>query len=224
MAPRSRKSDVPTVAAPSGGIQPVPRKNERYQKKNTGGMRERKREANRATRKINRIAQQERAKEAVTELKFDGEYTDELGQLLSEMVADGITLDTISKLPNTPPLRLMLRWIADDSHPFRKLYYDAKNLMVALYEERALDAATQPLIGVIKTKKQAVTRDGDVVDLEEERIADNVERSRLVVDTYKWTLEHLAPRKHGRKATPDGQQPNEQLEALFSSLKEGPVE
>ena len=58
----------------------------------------------------------------------------------------------------------------------------------------------------------------------EEREADMLEHRRLLIDTHKWTLAHIMPKKHGRQADPAAGQPNEQLAALFDSLKSGPVE
>jgi hypothetical protein len=150
---------------------------------------------------------------------FNGEYTTTLGETLSDMVADGCTLDNISTLPNMPPLRVMLRWIADTSHPFNKIYYDAKRAMVALYEERAFEAANKPLLATFTTRRQALDKNGAVVDLVEEREVDNVERAKLMVSTHQWTLSHLAPKKHSRQATPITGEGTEQLEALFQSLK-----
>lgn len=155
---------------------------------------------------------------------YDGEYSDDLGEDIATMVVDGATLENVSALPNMPPLPDMLRWIVKPSHPFRALYYSAKAALVPLYEERAQAAATQALIGRIKVRKDAVTRDGDIVTLEEEREIDNVERSRLMVATYQWTLSHLSPKKHGPKADQTPDKPTEQLEALFAALKAGPAE
>lgn len=154
---------------------------------------------------------------------YAGEYTDTLGEGLAAMVVDGATLDQIATLPNMPPLWHMTRWVAKSDHPFHKLYYGAKEALVALYEERAQSAASTPLIGVTRVRRQAVTRDGDVVDLEEEREADNVERSKLIVNTYQWGLSHMSPRKHGRNAEESKDGPTEQLKALFQSIRSGPV-
>ncbi len=157
---------------------------------------------------------------AVLEPPYGGEYTERLGLVIAAMVADAATLDNISTLPNMPPLRDMLKWIAQESHPFSRLYYDAKRVLVPLYEERAQAVANRTLRAAKKRKYQAVDRFGEVHDLTEETESDNVERSRLIVDTYQWTLSHLSPRKHGRRAEDGGGGPNEQLKTLFDSLKQ----
>lgn len=166
-----------------------------------------------------------RAIEVVKELpEFSGEYTAALGDAFAVLIADGCTLDNVSSFACMPPRYMLLRWIADKEHPLSRIYYDAKALLVPLYEERAQAAADNPLRGVIVTRRQAVTKTGAVVDLREEREVDNVERSKLQVGTYQWTLSHLLPKKHGRNAQPAAGEPNDQLKALFESLKQGPAE
>lgn len=154
---------------------------------------------------------------------YNGEYTAELGEALFKMIVEGIGLDNITTLPNMPPLYDMLKWIGNTEHPFSKIYRDAKQLLLALYEERALNVALKPMQTVIKRTYQTVV-DGEVEDLYEERVVDNVERSKLAHAAYVWSLGHLAPKKHGRRAEDEGGGKNEQLEALFNSLKQGPAQ
>jgi hypothetical protein len=178
-----------------------------------------------ALRCAHRLALIHVAQEALAEAKpYDGEYTGELGELMAAMVADGLTLDQMDELPKLPPRRVVLRWLTDDQHPFYKLYYEAKKMLVPLYEERAQTVAATPLAGTIRTKRQILDRDGDVVDVEEERVSDNVERSKLIVATLQWSLSHLAPKKHGRIPDLTNTGPNEQLEGLFAALKSGPAD
>jgi hypothetical protein len=155
---------------------------------------------------------------------YNGEYTAELGEALFKFIVEGIGLDNITTLPNMPPLYDMLKWIADEQHPFSKVYKDAKQLLIALYEERGRDVALRPMKTVLRRRYQVVTKDGEVEDLEEEREVDNVERSKLAFAAYQWSLSHLAPKKHGRRAEDEGGGKNEQLEALFNSLKQGPAQ
>lgn len=150
------------------------------------------------------------------------EYTQQLGVVMAAAVADGATLDQLGTLPQCPPRRIMAGWVVDEQHPFHKLYYRGKELCSVLMEERAVVAATTSLVGVRRRRYQSVDREGDIHDLEEEIEFDNVERSRLVVGAYQWALEHLMPKRWGRR--PETGQSNEQLEALFQALKAGPVD
>ena len=151
-------------------------------------------------------------------------YNDELDAQLFDLIVAGLSLEKISRLPNMPSVPTLLKWVGQKDHKFSETYTRAKALLVPLYEERAIDAATDPQSGIVRTLGQRLTKNGDVVDIEEERYGDNVERSKLAVVTYQWALGWLVPKKHGRQADPSANQPNEQLAALFASLKSGPVE
>lgn len=160
---------------------------------------------------------------AIAQPSFTGTYTPELGAALADMVIDGCTLDNIASLPNMPKLYMLARWVADPAHPFNKLYYEAKGAMVSLFEERAIDAATKPLIGIKTIRKQVLDHEGNIIDIVESQEYDNVERSKLMATTYSWSLAHMAPKKHGRQAQVEGGG-NEQLNALFAALKSGPAD
>lgn len=161
-----------------------------------------------------------RATEAAEhEPPYEGVYTERLGLVLAAMVADGATLDNISTLPNMPPVYHMTKWIAQADHPFHKLYYDAKQVLIPLYEERAQTAAYQSLKATRRRRYQQVDKYGAIHDLVEEIETDNVARSALRFQAMQWTLSHLSPRKHGRNAEPGADEPNEQLKALFEALK-----
>lgn len=153
---------------------------------------------------------------------YAGEYTDALGQALADMVMNGVMLDDVHRLPNAPPLSALLRWIRDSTHPFCKIYYEAKDAQAALYEERALQVALNPEYGIVRTKRQILSRDGNVVNVIDEREDDNVARSELKLKAYQWALGWTRPKKHGK--TPDGSsdKPNDQLSALFDALSKGP--
>jgi hypothetical protein len=155
-------------------------------------------------------------------LKADWPYTDELDAQLFQLLSTGSSLDTISKLEGMPPLWVILGWLADENHKLSSTYTRARKMVIPLYEDRALDIALNPKCGIIKVKRQALTKDGDVVDLEETREVDNVERAKLALGAYQWALGWMVPKKHGKQATQDENKPNEQLEALFQSLKAGP--
>jgi hypothetical protein len=146
-------------------------------------------------------------------------YTDELDEMLFELLCIGTSLDVISTLKGTPGLGTMLRWLANETHPFTITYARARAMVVPLYEDRALAAVLNPLTGKVHTKRQVLNRDGDVVEVEEMRESDNVARSALVFSGYQWALGWMVPKKHGQKPDDGGTKKNEQLEALFQSLK-----
>lgn len=133
-------------------------------------------------------------------------------------------MNAISKLEGMPSVYQMMKWLAEEEHPFTKCRARAQRELVPYYEEMAKEIAMTSNTYDIVTKKQVITKDGDVIEVEETRTVDNVERSKLAVSTLQWSLSHLAPKKHGRNPDPNADKPNEQLEGLFAALKHGPIE
>lgn len=150
--------------------------------------------------------------------KRDATWSEALGTSLRVMISAGLSLEKISMREGTPRLGTLLAWIADKDHPLSKIYYEAKELLVAYYEEKILEEARTARTGVIRTERDDAVNGRSV----EERTVDAVERSKLAVSAYQWALGHMRPKKHGRKPDDGADQPNEQLKALFDSLKEGP--
>lgn len=152
---------------------------------------------------------------------FDGDWTEDLGAALFDLLAEGLSIDEIDALqPKTPPRRVLLRWLADKTHPFQKVYNDGKGVMIPLYEERAFKSTVTPLM-----MEQTTVRDGedDRNCYTETKTVDNVERSKLMFAGYGWVLSHMAPHKHGKNADgADGEQKNDKLEELFNALMDGP--
>lgn len=156
--------------------------------------------------------------------RIDVPYTGELDRQLFQLLSVGTSLDTISQLEGMPPLYVMLGWLSDKRHKFSETFTRARSIVVPLYEDRALDIALNPASGIIKITRQALTRDGDVVTLTETQDRDAVERAKLALSAYQWALGWMVPKKHGKLPDLGDQKKNEQLEALFASLKSGPVE
>ena len=150
-------------------------------------------------------------------------YTDELDEKLFILLSVGTSLDTIASLEGMPELYVLLGWLAKSTHRLNSTYARARQLVIPLYEDRALELALNTTPGVVKTKRQALTKDGEVVTLEEERTDDAVERARLGLSAYQWVLGWMVPKKHGKQPDVNPNGKNEQLESLFAALKSGPV-
>jgi hypothetical protein len=159
-----------------------------------------------------------------TKKPIETKYTDELDANLFKLVCTGASLDTISNLEGMPELYELLAWLADETSRFALTYTRARKLVVPLYENRAMDVALNPTAGLVKIKKQVVTKGGGIVTVREEQSRDAVERAKLAMSAYQWALGWMVPKKHGKLPDLGDQKKNEQLEALFQSLKSGPVE
>ena len=101
-------------------------------------------------------------------------YTPELGALICERIAVGQSLRAIEAEEGMPAKTTILRWLSQDP-VFRDLYARAK--------EAATDALAEELI--------------DIAD----DTGGQTDRDRLRVDTRKWLLAKLQPRKYGERQT-----------------------
>ena len=112
----------------------------------------------------------------------------------------------------------MLGWLSSDAHKFSALYARAREFAIPLLEDRALSVALNPQPGIIKVRRQVLDKNGDIVEVEEERTQDAVERSKLALSAYQWVLSWRAPKKHGKQAQP-GDDGNDALKQLLNQFK-----
>lgn len=152
------------------------------------------------------------------------EWSESLSEALFALISTGHGMEAIAKIDGMPTVYRMLRWLGEDTHPFKTVYARGKELLVPMYEELTQKMAMNSNTLVLTTRKQIITKDGDRRWVTEYREVDNVERSKLAIATTQWTLGHLKPKKHGRAPDSSGDKPNEQLEGLFAALKAGPKE
>lgn len=126
-------------------------------------------------------------------------YTPELDEQLFDLVSTGVSLEKISRIEGMPCLATLLKWVATKSHPFSSTYPRAKENLIALYEERALAAATETRLAETETRRVGMSK-GESIDVTEIRTGDAVERSKLEFQAYSWALGYMAPKKHGRQS------------------------
>jgi hypothetical protein len=86
-----------------------------------------------------------------------------------------------------PPESTVRRWALDDAEGFAARYAHARDL--------GLDAMSDELLEIADdgTNDYMDTEDGPKLD------GEHVQRSRLRVDTRKWYLSKLAPKRYGDK-------------------------
>lgn len=160
----------------------------------------------------------------VTGRCFEPPYTDELDAQFFHLVSTGTSLDTIASLEGMPDLPVLLQWISDEKHQASTTFTRARALLPALYEDRAMQVALNPAKGIVRTKREVLDRFGQKHEVEEIRESDSTERAKLALSAYTWALGWMIPKKHGRNPDPAAGAPNEQLKALFDSLKSGPAD
>jgi hypothetical protein len=116
-------------------------------------------------------------------------YSDELAATICQRMAEGESLRRICGDDDMPDKSTVLRWLGDDSHPgFREQYAHATEMRADFWADEIVEVAYDGT--------------GDTTEDDSGRKSVNQEvvaRSRLKVDTLKWLMERLVPKKYGNK-------------------------
>lgn len=124
-------------------------------------------------------------------MAFESVYTDELADNICEMLATtSIGLRHICDKYNVSHSAVR-SWIADKDHPMSDKYTRAKELQLEYLAEETLDIAddgSNDLMTIVKGEESYEVENKEVTN-----------RSKLRVDTRKWLLSKLAPKKYGDK-------------------------
>lgn len=148
---------------------------------------------------------------------FTTEERDRAIDEICERIADGESLRSITKVgrpPHLPQLKYFLRWISENPI-WGKQYARAMELRAEHLFEQMLEIADTQEIGIIE--ESGVTKDGAFT---KEKKYDAVEHRRLKVDTRKWVLSRMNPKKYGdRVMTEDVTQQPKQLVIVRNAEK-----
>lgn len=105
-------------------------------------------------------------------------YTEEKALEICELVADGESINKISKMPGMPARSTILKWFRDVPG-FSDMYIRAKEIGFEVLADEIIDLADAPE----NTKKEELNR------------------HHLMIETRKWLLAKLQPRKYGERVT-----------------------
>lgn len=137
-------------------------------------------------------------------LPFNQKIADEICErLVSSRMGLEYVLDSMRADPEwegTPGLTTVYRWMAANP-TFAETSARARELSADTYVDAALQEAHSARLGVITTVKPGKTPDTTEV---EQRTSDNVERSKLIVQTLLKRAGQLNPKKYGDKVELDG--------------------
>ncbi|MCH8116928.1 MAG: terminase small subunit protein [Proteobacteria bacterium] len=122
-------------------------------------------------------------------------YTPDLAADICRRLADGEPLRSICRDPAMPDKATVLRWLADKKKAdFRDQYAHARVMQADALFDEALEIADETT-GDLTTDK----------DGKETVNHENIQRSRLRVDTRKWAAGKLAPKVYGDKIQHTGE-------------------
>jgi|SRR5579863_426224 len=136
-------------------------------------------------------------------------FTQEIADEICERLARGESLTTICMDEELPGFRTVFTWLAEKAE-FQQQYARAREIQAEAEFEKMLEIADTPQLGQ-KTK----TTDKGL----EITTGDMTEHRRLQVDTRKWILARMFPKKYGdattlKHADPDGNALKVQVEEI----------
>ncbi len=116
-------------------------------------------------------------------------FSQEVADSICARLAEGVSLRSICVDDDMPSVATFLRWVSENAS-LAEQYACARALCLDAMAEQILDIADTPEIGqksVSKATGLEIT-EGDMVD-----------HRRLRIETRKWLLAKLAPKKYGDK-------------------------
>ncbi len=119
-------------------------------------------------------------------------YTPEIAALICERLAAGESLRAICRVAGMPPESTVRGWVIDNVQGFGAQYARARDIGLDALAEEALAIADTPVEGVRREES-----DEGYKEVREDMLG----HRKLQVDTRKWYLSKLAPKKYGDKTS-----------------------
>lgn len=121
------------------------------------------------------------------------EYTEEIGTSICTRIAEGESVRTIVKDKDMPSSSTIYRWLLDENKKgFWEQYERSRNIQAELMFEELLEIADNSDNDEIEKENS----DGGTYTVQN---TEYIQRSRLRVDTRKWYLSKVLPKKFGDK-------------------------
>jgi len=121
-------------------------------------------------------------------------YTEEIANEICERLAAGQSLNEICRDDHMPAESTVRNWAVDDKHSFFAKYARAREVQADFHADELLaisdDGSNDWMARQGKDDAPGYVLNGE-----------HVQRSRLRVDTRKWLMARMAPRKYGERTT-----------------------
>lgn len=117
-------------------------------------------------------------------------YTQELSDRICELLALGNSMRKVAEMEDMPSMSTMFKWLRENDQ-FSQQYAKAKEESADAMAEDLLYIADTPVMGEVKTIKP----DGSVEIKQDEMLG----HRRLQVDSRKWLMAKMKPKKYGDK-------------------------
>ena len=114
-------------------------------------------------------------------------YSEELAQVICESLMIGMSLRKICELDGMPAISTVMQWLASGKDGFMEQYAHARQVQAEYLLDELIDIADDS------------ADDYEIVNGEERLNQEHIQRAKLRIDTRKWNIEKLAPKKYGAK-------------------------
>lgn len=115
-------------------------------------------------------------------------YTKAVGDAICARLAEGESLRSICRDDGMPERKTVAKWATDNVEGFGFQYARAREMGLDVLAEEAVEIADTPVEGVRLEKSES-----GIKEVREDMLG----HRRLQVDTRKWYLSKLAPKKYG---------------------------
>lgn len=119
-------------------------------------------------------------------------YSQEIADRICERLANGESLRGICKDVDLPTEAAVRGWVIDNRNDFASQYARARDIGLDVLAEEILAISDTPVEGV------DVELDADGVVIKQ-KVSDMIAHRKLQIDSRKWFLSKLAPKKYGDK-------------------------
>lgn len=132
-------------------------------------------------------------------MKYSQEDRDRLVTLICDRISEGESLRSVLRSDNMPDKQSFFNWI-DSSKEYFDQYARAKEARADAIFEDILEIADE-------TQNDTITKVGKDGEIYEAENKEWINRSRLKIDSRKWMLSKMLPKKYGDKidVTTDGE-------------------
>lgn len=121
------------------------------------------------------------------------DYSAEIATLICTRLGLGESLREICRDDDMPSKSTVMRWLASNSE-FRDQYACAREVQADYYAEEIIEISDDGSNDWMERRRS----DGSSEEVENKEV---LARSRLRVDTRKWLMARMAPKKYGDKIT-----------------------
>jgi len=124
-------------------------------------------------------------------------YNQQLADKICELIAEGRSVVSVCSLPGMPCSASIYKWLSEQPY-FSERYARAREVQLEVMAAELVDIADDS-----SQDRRTIVVNGHEIEIVDQ---DHINRARLRVDTRKWLLSKLAPKKYGDRLELAGDQ------------------